>query len=377
MIEATSSEIDETTDDGPGDSAGSTARRARSIGVGLLGVAAILCLVGGLLGAWTVRTATNTERFENRVEVLLQDEEISDALAARVVTEVAEGIGIRDAIDEAMPEVLQPAVDLLLAGVRSRVEDRLAELVRTPEVAEGVAVVAGRAHETAVAVLEGDDVVDGVDVSDGEVRINLLPLTTRALGLLQDEFGLFGDVELPDIDRSGDPAEQRAALEAAFGRDLPDEFGTPVVFESDRLDEVGTEVQTLRDLFTLAQRVYWFLLIAGLALVGVSIWLSTSRWRSAAYLVAGLFGAALVFRIVGGEASDRLPDVVQSPGAQATVRNVADALVDDLNETLMLCAILALMAFVAVAVVLIGAPFAGRASIGEESAAVDDADAVL
>ncbi|MCB0967586.1 MAG: hypothetical protein KDB37_12185 [Ilumatobacter sp.] len=354
MTEPTSSEIDEAS----ADASAPRSRRGRSIGAGLIGVAAVACLVAGLLGAWTVQTATDTERFESKVETLLLDEEISDALARRVVAEVAEGIGIRDAIHDAVPEVLEPAVDLLLAGVRTRVEDRLAELVRTPEVAEGVAVVAGRAHATAVAVLEGDDVVDGVDVSNGEVRINLLPLTTRALGILQDEFGLFGDVDLPEMDRTGDPAQQRAALEAAFDRDLPDEFGTPVVFESERLDDVGAEVQTLQDLFLLAKRAYWLLIIAGLALAGVSIWLSAQRWRAAAYLVAGMFATALVFRIVGGEASDRLPEVVQSPGARATVSSVTDALVADLNQTLLVCAVVTLMALVAAAVVLLGAPFA-------------------
>lgn len=338
----------------------STPGRLRSVGTALVGIAGIVCLVGGILGLWTVQTATDTERFEERVEELVQDEEISDALARRVVTEVADGIGIRDAVVDVLPEPLVPAADFLLAGVRSRVDDRVAELIRTDEVARGVAVVAGRSHEAAVAVLEGENSIDGVDISDGEVTINLLPLTNRVLGLLQSEFGLFRDVDLPEMDRSGDPDEQRAALEEAFGRDLPDDFGTPVVFESERLDEVGNEVQALRDVFTLAKRAFWILLVAGAVLVGLSIWLARQRWRAACYLVAGLFATTLVVSVAGNQASDRLPDVVESPGARATVGNITAELTDDLDQTLFAYSTVALMILVAAAVVLIGAPWASR-----------------
>lgn len=353
---------DETSNDMSNDmsDAPSPSNPLRSTGTALVGVAAIVCLVGGILGLWTVQTATDSERFEERVEELVQDEEISDALARRVVTEIAEGIGIRDAVVEVLPESLEPAADFLLAGVRSRVDDRVAELIRTDEVAASVATVAGTAHEAAIAVLDGDNSIDGVDISDGEVTINLLPLTNRALGLLQDEFGLFGDVDLPDMDRSGDPDEQRAALEAAFDRDLPDDFGTPVIFQSERLDEVGSEVQALRDVFQLAKRAFWILLLAGVALTGLTIWLARQRWRAACYLVAGLFATTLVVSVTGNQASDRLPDVVESPGARATVSNITAALTDDLDQTLFAYSIVALMVLVAAAVVLIGAPWATR-----------------
>lgn len=348
-----------TTDNGTTDS-GPTSGRLRSVGTALLGIAAVVCLLGGILGLWTVQTATDSERFELRVEELMLDEEISDALASRVVTEIADGLGIRDAVVDVLPEQLVPAADFLLAGVRSRVEDRVGELIRTEEVAAGVGTVAGAAHEAAVAVLEGENSIDGVDISDGEVTLNLLPLTNRVLGLLQTEFGLFGDVDLPEMDRSGDPDEQRAALEAAFGRDLPDDFGTPVVFRSERLDEIGTEVQALRDAFTLAQRAFWILLLAGAVLAGLTIWLARQRWRAACYLVAGLFTTTLVVSVVGNQANERLPEAVESPAARTAVSSVTNDLTDDLAESLFAYSTAALMLLIAAAVVLIGAPWAAR-----------------
>jgi hypothetical protein len=329
--------------------------RGRSIAAGVVGVLAVLGMVAGMLGFWTVDTATDSDRFEEQVAELLEDEEISNALAARVVAELAETIRIRDAVRAVVPEVLEPAIDLLLAGVRSRVEDRTAELIRTPEVAENVAAAAGRAHRAAVDVIEGESVVDGVTVADGEVRVNLLPLMARALVSLQ-EVGLLRDVTIPQLDRTGDPDDQRAELSAALGRDLPDDFGQPVVFRSDSLDEVGDTVQVVRDLLVLAKRTFWILLVAGVGLGALSIWLSVQRWRAASFIVAGLFLLTLILRLVMARASARLPDVVTGPGARETVRQIVGDLQDSLNQTMVWYAALALVGLFAVALFQFGLP---------------------
>jgi uncharacterized membrane protein YiaA len=318
-------------------------RTGRSIAAALIGIVAVIGLVGGALGLWTIQTAADSERFEAQVADLLQEEEISDALARRIIAELSETISLQATVQDAMPEILDPAIELLAAGVRSRLEDRLAEFVRTPEVAETVAGAAGRAHEFAVDVIEGDAAPDGILIEDDEVRINLLPLTARALTAMQ-EVGLLGDVVVPELERGGDPDEQRAELADALGRDLPDDFGTPVVFRSDSLDRAGDSVQLARDILVLAKRTAWFLLIGGAVLAGVSIWLSAHRLRSGAYLVAGLFGVALVVRLVAGRATERLPDAVEQPGAKRTIREVASGLESSLNNTMLGYAIIGLLA---------------------------------
>lgn len=324
--------------------------RARAIAAAATGVVAVVGLVGGILGVWTLRTATDSDRFEARVQTLLEDEDISDALAERVVTEVAETVGIQQAVEAAVPEVLRPAIELLAAGARSRLEDRVAQLIRSPEVAGDVAVAAGRAHALAVDVVEGDDVVDGVEIGDGEVRVNLLPLTARTLTAMQ-ELGLLRDVVVPELDRSGDPDVQRAELEAALGRDLPDGFGTPVVFRSDSLVQVGDTVQVVGDVLVLAKQTFWLLLVGGLGLAALSIWLSAERWRSASFIVAGMFLVTLAIRLVLARASERLPDTVAQPGARETVREIAEGLERSLNQTMVLYSASALVALAIAAVV--------------------------
>lgn len=316
---------------------------ARAVAAGIAGVVAVLGLVGGILGFWTLRTATDSDRFEARVQALLEDEQVSDALAERVVTEVADAVGIQQAVDAAVPEVLRPAIDLLAAGVRSRLEDRLGQLIRSPEVADDVAAAAGRSHELAVDVIEGDAQLDGVRIEDGEVRVNLLPLTARALTAMQ-EVGLLRDVIVPELDRTGDPDAQRAELEAALGRDLPDEFGTPVVFRNESLDQAGDTVRLVGDVLVLAKQTVWFLLVGGLGLAALAIWLSAERWRSASFIVAGMFLVTLAIRLVLARVSDRLPDTVEQPGARQTVREIAEGLEQSLNQTMTVYSVLGLVA---------------------------------
>ena len=61
-------------------------------------------------------------------------------------------------------------------------------------------------------LLEGDGLADGIDVTDGVVTLNTLPLIGRAIGQVQ-ELGVLTSVELPELTADGDPTEQIAALE--------------------------------------------------------------------------------------------------------------------------------------------------------------------
>lgn len=316
---------------------------AMSFASAVVGIVAVVALIGGVVGFWALRTASDSDRFERVAEGLLRDEEISDALAVRVVDEVAEAIDVRGALHEIAPDRLDPVVDVLLAGVRSRVDQRVGQLLRSDIVASTVSEAAGRSYEVAIKVIEGDSVVDGVDVSDGAVRVNLLPLTARAIGALQ-EVGLFRDVDVPEFARGGDPDEQRQQLGDALGRDLPEGFGQPVMFRSDWLDEAGNTVQLARDALVLAKRTFWVLLVVGVALGAASIWLARRRLRAAAYLVAGLFAGTLAVRLFGAETRTRAPDIVDDVGARAAVTQIATGLEESLNRTMLWFSLLALLA---------------------------------
>lgn len=323
---------------------------ARTVVTGLVGIVAVVALVAGVLGFWTLRVAGDSDRFEAKSEELLRNEDVSDALARRVVSEVAGALELSEAIDEVVPDILEPAIGVLLAGVRSRVELQLGEQLRQDRFVELVGAAVGTAHSSAVAVIRGDDVIDGVEIVGGEVRLNLLPVVGLALVNLQ-EIGLFPSLEVPELRLDGDPDEQRIELAEALGRDLPAEFGEIVVFTSDSLDQAGATVDTVRDVLVFARRSFWLLLALGAGLAGLAIWMSARRWRSASFLVAGLFTATLIIRLVISRARDRLPDVVEQPGARATVDELASGLEASLNTTMLWVSVAALVVLLAAVLV--------------------------
>ncbi|MEM9745783.1 MAG: hypothetical protein AAF945_03735 [Actinomycetota bacterium] len=324
-------------------------RRLRSVAVALLGVFSLIGILGGVLGFWTLRVASDSDRFEERVEELLASEEISDSLARRVLAEFETGVDLRSALVDTLPDALEPAVDPLLAGVRSRLELALGEVIRDDRLVEVVGAAAGRAHELAVNVIRGEATPDGVVVEDGEVRLNLLPLVVEVIELAQD-VGLFGDADLSSFDSSADPDEQRDQIASALDRSVPDRFGEVVVFDDDRLEEAGARVDAARDVLEVARRTFWLLLLIGVGLAAATVVLSVDRWRSASLLVGGVFSITLVVRWLADRVVDRLPDAVDGTGASASVAELAEGLEQSLNRTLLAFSAVALLALIAAAV---------------------------
>ena len=174
-------------------------------------------------------------------------------------------------------------------------------------------------------LLQGDGLVDGVSVVEGEVTINLLPLVGRGLTRIQ-EFGLLDDVELPTITADGDPDEQIADLEAALGRDLPDDFGQLVVYRSDRLADAQAAVQSAQQLLVTVKRALWVLLIAAVVSLVLTIVLARDRWRAILLLGLGTFVATVAPRTAVRNVRDDAPELVEPPGAKAAVTVVLDDL---------------------------------------------------
>lgn len=316
------------------------------IAVAALGVLAVIGLLAGALGLWTMRTLADSERFEARTEELLSDVEISDALARRIVAEVDDALGLRDAVVDTLPDVLVPAADVLLAGVRTRLETGLGEVLRSDRVVAVVGEAAGRSHAAVVAVVAGDEVVPGVEVDDGRVRLDLFPVVVELIDLAQGT-GLFADVDLDGFDPAANPADQRAWLADELGRPVPDDFARIVVFELDALASAGSAVETARDLLTLARRIVWLFLLLGTVLAGATIWSSAQRWRAATLLVAGIFAGVLVVVVAAGRVRDALPDTVEDPGAKTTIEEFAAGIERSLTTWFTAFALLSLAMLVA------------------------------
>ena len=91
-------------------------------------------------------------------------------------------------------------------------------------------------HTEMLLVLDGG--TDTVSTVGGKVALNLMPMVQLVLeqmaALVPDLIGR--NITIPEIDVSLEPGEAVTRMESAFGIDLPDDFGTVVVYDADELE---------------------------------------------------------------------------------------------------------------------------------------------
>ncbi len=178
------------------------------------------------------------------------------------------------------------------------------------------------AHDQIVAVLNGDE-SNAVQLTDGKVVINTLPLVNQALqGVSNLASELVGrTVTLPEITADMIPSEAINQLETALGVDLPDNFGTIEIYDSDTLGEVQQTVNTANRLIVVFVVLFFLASIGALAL-------SQRRRRTLLQLMTGSAVVLVLERRSVIVALDRLVDGA-APEAQAAVRAAADVLLSD------------------------------------------------
>jgi hypothetical protein len=236
---------------------------------------------------------------------------------------------------------------VLAAGAETAVQRGLTQLLANPDVQNTLEEIVERAHGRAMQLLEGDGLIDGITVVDGAVTVNLLPLIGRGIGRLQD-LGLFSDLELPELTADGDPDEQIAALSEATGRDLRDDFGQLVVYESDRLADAQASLESAQRIVVLVKRAVWVLVGLTIVLVAATIFLARRRWRATLLLGVGGAAAMIITRAAVRRVVDDAPELAVRPGGRAAI----DAIVSGASTSLLRLAGLVLL--VAVAATVLG-----------------------
>jgi hypothetical protein len=343
----------------------------RTVLAAVAGVLAVVCLTLALVGVWANATVFNSGRVADIVMSALDDPEVDGALATWVTNEVFSAVDLESVVSEILPAQLDRFAPTLVSGAQTFVTDRLTTALSNPDVQELLRNAVERAHSALMRLLSGDGLIDGITVQDGEVTLNLLPLISRGLTFVQS-LGLLDQLDVPELTRDGDPSEQIAQLEAATGRDLPDDFGQLTVYRSDKLAEAQASVQSAQRAFALIKRATVVLVILAVVFIVATILLAHRRWHAALWLALGCLVAMMLSRLIVNRIVDDAPDLVTGPGARAALANILDQATRGL---LRLTALIGLLAILAVLVtlfrrnwrrndlVLVGAVIAGLAVV--------------
>lgn len=346
--------------------------RVRAIVATVVGILAVVVLVVAIIGVWARATVLRAEPVAELVGDAIAEPEVQAALAQHIADQVATAVDLEARLTDALPAPLARFAPAIAAGANATVERALARVLGNEDVQRLITTIVERAHDRAMRLLQGDGLIDGVAVIEGEVSVNLLPLVARGLTALQESTGLLDDVDIPELTADGDPGEQAAELSTALGRELPEGFGQLVVYRSDSIDDAQEAVQTAQRLLVLAKRAVVVLVIAAVVLIAATILISPRRWRAALVLGLGTAAALAVLRTTVRQVVDGSSDLAIRPGARAAI----GAIVGGASTSLLRLAGLILLLALAVVTVALVRRRAWRADLVLTAAVVTGAAVV-
>ena len=224
----------------------------------LVALATILAFLA-IFGVWVDRQALDTDEWVATSGRLLEDEEISDALATYAVDQLYANVDVPALVKKRLPPDLKPYSAPAAAGIRE-LATRAAQQVLHSEPFQAIWENANRiAHEQLVSILKGNSEV--VASQNGKVVLNLRPLVLE----LADQIGLKGQAD----------------------ELLPLDAGQLVIADSKNLDTARTVVR-------LIEGLAWLFAIGTLALFALAAYLAKGRrWKVVLAYGLGLIAAGL------------------------------------------------------------------------------------
>ncbi len=298
-------------------------RRVRAVAAVVCGVLAVVVLEAAVFGTWARATILDTSTTGSIAHDIAEEPDVQEALATTLSELVEDHLRLPDDVVAELPPGLEDLRPALRAGFEELVERVFRRVFEDPRVPDIVAGLAVRAHDAALRLLSGDGIADGVSVAEGEVSINLLPLLSRGLVELEER-GVGAVGEIPELAIDGDPDEHIAALEAASGRDLPDDFGQLVIYRTAQVGDGGGTVAAAQQLTVVARRGLVLLVAAAIVLLAATIVLARNRLAAAVRRGVGIAAVTVFARAAVDDVVDDGPELAQRPSGRAVVEAVLE-----------------------------------------------------
>ncbi len=309
-------------------------------------IAAILAVLSGLLvtvgvtSVWLHKTTYQTDEWVSTVGPLAKDARVQAALAAWTSSQITQAVDTQGFFEKLLPPKAQPLAAPLSTAADSFVTQAAQRFFSSPAFTK-IWVVANRdAHREIVTVLKGKH---AVEVKDGKVQLNLLPMIDSVLQNVNDRTdGRFSN-QISSITNLT-PDEARAKLSQALGRPLPADFGTITIFEKQQLSTVQKAVQLFNDLV-------YAIVIAALLFIGLAFVIAPDRRRIAIWVGLSGAGFLIAFRATARASGKHVVEHIVLPqnrdATQAVVSRILASYLDVTLIALSVMLVIALIAFLA------------------------------
>jgi hypothetical protein len=309
--------------------------RIRRVASLVLVVLAALLVPVATLAVWTSRTALDTGRFASTVSNVTSDPAVLAAVSTRITDEAFDAVDGSAVLDQ-LPPVLQRAVPIIQGALRSRVEQRVNDLLSSDAGQRLLTAAVKEAHASALRLLEGDGLLSSkaLSVENGTVTLDVRPIIRRTLLALQADGVIPSSVTIP---ADGEPP---GALATAIGSRLPDDFGRIVVYRTDA-DSFGTTLKDAQRGLVLTKRGVVLLVIVALGLAAAAIVVAVDRRRALYRVGLGVAIGAVLVLVAARRVTLAIPDAATTAGSRAIATALTDALRASFTRTFIILILVA------------------------------------
>ena len=294
--------------DGKGADSWLTPRRRKGLAYTLIAIACVLTLASSLT-IWVQRQLLDTDRWVNTSSQLLEQKDVRDAVAQRLVDGVFQDDQVEQRLANRLPPNLAPLAPPIAGALQNVALDAAENLLQRPAVQTLWADINRRVHTRLVDVLEGNE-GGRVTTANGQVVLDLSPLVLR----LEDQLGVQTNLS-PDA-------------------------GKITIMTSKQLGAAQDAVQTIKVLSPILAIVVLVLLVLG-------VYLAQGFRREAVRAAAvGILVVGLVLLLVRRLAGNAIVDALTSPSTKSAgtqVWLISTSLLGDLALGLVAIAIVGLV----------------------------------
>jgi hypothetical protein len=239
----------------------------------LVVLASILAFLA-IFTSWIDRQALDTDQWVDTSGKLLEDKEISDALATYAVDQLYANVDVNALLKKRLPPDLQPISAPLSAGLREFATRAGEQALQSPRIQEAWRNANLIAHRQLVAILKDES--QTVSTQNGRVVLDLRPLVLQ----LADRIG----------------------VKKQLNQRLPPDVGQLEVADSKQLESAQTITK-------LIEGLAWFFTIGTFVLFGVAVYLAKGRrWMVLLGYGLGLVAAGLAAIAVRSAAKGLVTD---------------------------------------------------------------------
>jgi hypothetical protein len=330
-------------------SAGRTHVGLRRWLVGILVVLAVLGVLVTSVTLWAHGFLLNTDKWVETVAPIAKDPQVTHDLSVYLAQQGVDAIDVQQRAESALPSQFDPLaapIGTAIEGwLQTFLQKNLEEFLNS-ETAYNLWVGVNRvAHEQVVNALRNEP--GALDINNGEARLNLLPLLSKALIQVQQRAPQLLPNPIPEISPETPPAEANAQLSQALGVQLPADLGQVTLLKSQDLETAQRAVRIFDAIVVL-------LVILTIALIVASVWLSLKRRRTLIELGIGVALALIIARVVIDRLEANVVDGLKSGGGGGVAAATVEAALGNLTSFTLAFLIAGII--VAVGAFLVGKP---------------------